>query len=193
MYPLETISFKKFHVRSTSVSNNQKKNRYTEGITYSGRLPFHRACASVILSPPTGFLQHTSFLIKPIWAEDLLLGDARTESMGTNGTGNELWPKSWPAEEANMVFVKWDWSNLEDTVLYLRENPEISERIARNQRNLMVEGGYLSPAAEVCYWRALVRGWSEMVRPDESWGVGEHEELGIRWEVYSLTKQVKLQ
>ncbi len=27
--------------------------------------------------------------------------------------------------------------------------------------------GYFSPAAEVCYWRALVRGWSKVARYDE--------------------------
>jgi len=47
----------------------------------------------------------------------------------------------------------------------------------------MFERGYLSEAAEACYWRRLIRGWSEQVRINEV----EWEE-GTRWETYSLTK-----
>ena len=50
----------------------------------------------------------------------------------------------------------------------------------------MIAGkGYLSPAAETCYWRALVNGWSKIARTegDERWDEGEE----IRWETFSLT------
>lgn len=41
--------------------------------------------------------------------------------------------------------------------------------------------GWLSEGAEACYWRALVRAWSEVVKVDESeWGEG------MRWETFSL-------
>lgn len=164
---------------------------YTEGITYSGRLPFHRACASVILSPSIGFLQHTSWLIKPIWSEDLVRdgGNLSIDKSAIDKTG--LWPVSYPVSEANVVFVKWDWSDLEDTILFLQGNPDIAERIARNQRSVMVDGGYLSEAAEVCYWRALVRGWNEVVMlDDETWGREGEREVGVRWEAFSLMGKV---
>lgn len=50
----------------------------------------------------------------------------------------------------------------------------------------MVAGnGYLSEAAEACYWRALVEGWSQVARTegDEKWDKGEE----IRWETFALT------
>ena len=72
------------------------------------------------------------------------------------------------------MFVAPDWSDLGETVAWLEEHPEIAEGIARRQRDTFVGGGYFSPAAETCYWRALVRGWSEVVRVDEA----ELEEIG---------------
>ncbi|KAH9906784.1 hypothetical protein F4778DRAFT_596189 [Xylariomycetidae sp. FL2044] len=77
------------------------------------------------------------------------------------------------AEGANMVFVSPDWSDLEATVRWLERHPAVAEGIARNQRDLFHGGGYFSTAAEMCYWRALIRGWSEVVRMG---GVGEGEE-----------------
>jgi hypothetical protein len=50
----------------------------------------------------------------------------------------------------------------------------------------MISGkGYLSPAAENCYWRALINGWSQVAKTDsdEKWDEGEE----IRWETFSLT------
>jgi hypothetical protein len=94
---------------------------------------------------------------------------------------NTTWPLSYPPHLANIIFVKPDWSDLEDTILYLRRNPDIGKRIAEKQREMYVGGGYLSEASEACYWRSLIRGWSSMVRFNES----EWEE-GMRWETFSL-------
>jgi hypothetical protein len=40
-------------------------------------------------------------------------------------------------------------------------------------------------AAESCYWRALINGWSKVAKTesDEKWDEGEE----IRWETFSLT------
>ena len=66
-------------------------------------------------------------------------------------------------------------------IAYLEANPELAKGIAGRQREIMVRRGYLSAAAEACYWRALVRGWSEVVRwREEEWGEG------MRWETFSL-------
>ena len=91
-----------------------------------------------------------------------------------------------------MIFVANDWSNLESTIEWLEANPEAAERIAANQRELMVGKGYLSSAAEMCYWRALIFEWAKHVRPklqgDKAWGKWEEE--GVRWETYALTGKV---
>lgn len=50
----------------------------------------------------------------------------------------------------------------------------------------MITGkGYLSEAAEACYWRALINGWSKVARTEgnEKWD----EANEIRWETFSLT------
>jgi hypothetical protein len=92
------------------------------------------------------------------------------------------WPLSYPPHLANTIFVKPDWSDLEDTITYLRQNPDIGMGIATAQRELMVGGGYLSEAADACYWRALIRGWNRTVAIDGR----EWEAAGMRWETFSL-------
>ncbi|KAI3342462.1 hypothetical protein F4824DRAFT_204128 [Ustulina deusta] len=93
------------------------------------------------------------------------------------------WPTEHDASEANIVFVAPDWSDLEATVAWLEAHPRIAEGIARRQRALFEDGGYFSPAAEKCYWRGLIRGWSEVVRVDE----GAFDDLDeMTWEEFSL-------
>lgn len=105
---------------------------------------------------------------------------------------NITWPVSYPPSLANIIFVRPDWSDLEATILYLRQNPEIAKGIAQNQRELMVNGGYLSEAAEACYWRSLIRAWSKMVRTSESKGEkGRAWGEGTRWETYSLIEELQ--
>ena len=161
---------------------NYKYIIQTEGMGYSGRLQFHQLCESVILSPPLEWIQHTSHLIKPVFS-------AAMRAPGSRAKISENLRKAWPAEhsvdEANMVFVSSDWSDLEETVAWLEDHPDVAAGIARRQRKLYAEGGYLSPAAEVCYWRALIRGWSEVARP-----VGEEwSEEGVPFEEFITGKQ----
>lgn len=132
---------------------------------------------------------HTTHLMKPVFASTL----ADPHSLGKTPP-NPRWPVSYPAEEANIVFVDPDWKDLEQTVQWLQAHPKIAEGIARRQRELVSEGGYLSPAAETCYWRSLIRGWAQVVRPNETmWGKMDVEGLkngeGIRWETFSLTEK----
>ncbi|KAI0813415.1 hypothetical protein GGR55DRAFT_576317 [Xylaria sp. FL0064] len=93
------------------------------------------------------------------------------------------WPTEYDASEANIVFVAPDWSDLEATMAWLEAHPRVAEGIARRQRALFADGGYFSPAAEMCYWRGLIRGWSEVVRVDE----GAFDDLEeVTWEEFSL-------
>ena len=56
----------------------------------------------------------------------------------------------------------------------------------------MVNGGYLSEAAEACYWRSLIRAWSKMARTSESEGEkGRGWSEGTRWETYSLIEEIQ--
>ncbi|KAI0427166.1 glycosyl transferase family 90-domain-containing protein [Xylaria sp. FL1042] len=158
---------------------------YTDGVTYSGRLPFHQMCGSVLLTPPLAWRQLTTHLLQPVFSRDLFSHNQHTGSAGRGmleGVRN-AWPARYAPEDANVVFVAPDWSDLEDTVLWLENHPDIAAGIARRQRELSVGRGYISPAMETCYWRALLRGWSQVVRLE---GEGWADEDGVSWEEFSI-------
>ncbi|KAF2734847.1 hypothetical protein EJ04DRAFT_512155 [Polyplosphaeria fusca] len=159
---------------------------YTEGVTYSGRLPYHQACASVLITAPLTYLTTTAWSIRPIYAEALMQGHAKVEQSKTRKT-LELLPSVADWRDANAVYVAPDFSNLEIVVEFLQAHPEVAERIARNQRETVVGGGYLSPAAETCYWRALIRGWAGIARASEGWG----DVRGERFETWILKEVVQ--
>ncbi|KAK0701475.1 glycosyl transferase family 90-domain-containing protein [Apiosordaria backusii] len=140
---------------------------HTEGISYSGRFQFLQMCKSVVLTPPILWMQHTTHLVRPAFSSEFL-----DKKWVTTERVKQAWGRGFKPEEANIVFVKPDWSDLEETVRWLEENPKIAEGIATRQRELFVGGGYFSRAAEACYWRALVRGWAEVVRPEGGRRVG---------------------
>lgn len=155
---------------------------YTEGVTYSGRFQFLQMCESVLITPAISWMQHATHLVRPVFSNAL-------KGMEGGWTASEMvkraWPESWGVEEANAVFVKPDWSDLEDVINWLEENPREAEGIARRQRETFVDGGCFSPAAEMCYWRALIRGWSEVAR----WDAEEVKALGKgqTYEAFVLT------
>ncbi|RFU28056.1 hypothetical protein B7463_g8281, partial [Scytalidium lignicola] len=166
---------------------------YAEGVTYSGRLPYHQACASVLLSPPITYLQHTTHLIRPLFSWSLPLSSSSSVQNppskpvpNPDVKTNTSFPISYPPSQANAIFVSSNWDDLEATVQYLQSHPDIGERIARNQRETFVGRGYLSDAAEVCYWRELIRAWSSFAVVDE-----EEWEEGMLWEDYILTGKVQ--
>lgn len=157
---------------------------HTEGITYSGRFQFLQMCGSVLITPPIAWLQHTTHLVRPLFSDDLDLGSGPgTESWIPDPDIVKAWPTRYRPEEANIVFVSPEWTDLEGTVRWLEEHPQVAEGIARRQRELFVGGGYLSPAAETCYWRALVRGWNKVASLE---GEGWEEKEGMRWELFSM-------
>jgi hypothetical protein len=149
-------------------------------ITCSGRLRYHQACASVLLTPRLNYLEHTSHLNHAVPSTTLLSSAALPHFALSNFS------------EANAIQVSEHWSDLEATVKYLRAHPDVAKGIAQRQRRLMVEEGYLSPAAETCYWRALIRGWSKVAMANESdgdtgWGGVE----GVGWRTFSLKANVE--
>jgi hypothetical protein len=121
--------------------------------------------------------------MRPVFSSSLPLKAPGSPYRSQSTTLNNTWPTSYPLAEANIIFVAPDWSDLESTLQYLEENPSVSRDIARRSREGLVDSGYLSTAAEVCYWRALIRGWSRVVRVEgQEWSAE-----GTRWETYSLT------
>ncbi|GIJ85030.1 hypothetical protein Asppvi_003885 [Aspergillus pseudoviridinutans] len=156
---------------------------YTEGVTYSGRLPFHQACRSVILTPPMAWMLHTTHLVRPVFSSTLLQTEPRLGPPHQSDRIKRAWRTDLDAGDANLVMVSPDWSDLEATIAWLENHPTIAQGIADRQRELFNDGGYLSPAAETCYWRALIRGWSKVA---ESEGREWTEHKGVRWELFSL-------
>ncbi|KAF7596149.1 hypothetical protein BBP40_003048 [Aspergillus hancockii] len=61
--------------------------------------------------------------------------------------------------DANYVEVERDFSDLDRKVEYLIDNPETAERIANNAVETFRDR-YLTPAAESCYWRHLIRQYA---------------------------------
>jgi hypothetical protein len=98
--------------------------------------------------------------MRPLHTNTLPLSNPSTHSTVTA----DRWA-SYPASEANIFFVAPNWEDLEETIAYLRANPDVAKEIAKRRRRLITDIGYLSPAAEACYWRALMRGWASVGRP----------------------------
>ncbi|KAF2486557.1 glycosyl transferase family 90-domain-containing protein [Neohortaea acidophila] len=63
--------------------------------------------------------------------------------------------------EQNYMPVRRDWSDLEEKITHFLANPDEAQRIADNAV-AQFRSRYTSPAAEACYWRNLIRGWSEV-------------------------------
>ncbi|KAK4229328.1 lactation elevated protein 1 [Podospora fimiseda] len=153
---------------------------HTEGVTYSGRFQYHQMCKSVLITPPLQWMQHLTHMVKPLFSSTLDLG-TDTKKWEPIKAINLAWPRRYKPEEANIVFVSKDWSDLGATVQWLESHPEIAEGIASRQRELFVDGGYFSPAAETCYWRALIKGWASVAQTD-----GWEEAKGIPFETFIL-------
>ncbi|GJC79491.1 hypothetical protein ColLi_02329 [Colletotrichum liriopes] len=144
------------------------------------------------------WMQHTTHLVKPVYSTTLLgqNSETNTDSVTTKSPSGypslrarETWPATVGPGEANTVFVNPDWSDLEATINWLEDHAEVARGIARRQRDLFFERGYTSPAAEVCYWRALVRGWSQVVRIDDT--IRENSESTSFEEFVTKTEMVQ--
>jgi len=138
-------------------------------------------------------MMHHTHLLKPIFSSFLssklkpISASPPPETAYPTPNTNVSWPLSYPIEEANIIFVKPDWSDLEETIMWLRKFPQLSKSIAHNQREMMIGNGYLSEAAEVCYWRKFIGAWSETIRVEDEDAWGE----GMRWETFTLTGDVR--
>ncbi|PLN76218.1 endoplasmic reticulum-resident kdel protein [Aspergillus taichungensis] len=88
--------------------------------------------------------------------------------------------------DQNFVEVQRDFADLPAKMQALLDDSELAERIARNSASTFRDR-YLTPAAETCYWRALVQGWM-----DASPGLGGDivsqgiKQNGLRYESFLL-------
>ena len=58
----------------------------------------------------------------------------------------------------NVVAVARDFSDLDAKMEHLLRNPDVGALVARNSAALFRDR-YLTPAAQACYWRRLIRSW----------------------------------
>ncbi|KAE9971376.1 hypothetical protein BLS_004464 [Venturia inaequalis] len=63
--------------------------------------------------------------------------------------------------DQNYIHVQSDWSDLEEKIEWYRGHPLEARRVADNSVNTF-RGRYLTPAAEACYWRRMIRNWAEV-------------------------------
>jgi hypothetical protein len=63
--------------------------------------------------------------------------------------------------EANYIEVSRDFADLEQKIEFLLDHPDVAERIANNSVATFRDR-YLTPAAEACYWRYLIRRYAEV-------------------------------
>jgi hypothetical protein len=82
--------------------------------------------------------------------------------------------------EQNYVALKQDFSDLDEKMRDLLGDQEKARMIANNSVK-MFRDGVLSPAAQTCYWRRMLREWSDVgFEPDrDAWKKGTPFETWI--------------
>ena len=95
--------------------------------------------------------------------------------------------------QQNFVEVERDFSDLETKMEYLISHPEEARRIAGNNVKTFRER-YFTPAAEACYWRALIRGWAASSFQPEVFastpGGGLKRPRGVAFEIFAYVSPV---
>lgn len=95
--------------------------------------------------------------------------------------------------EQNFVQVRRDWSDLEREMQHLLSHDEEAKRIADNSVHIFRER-YLTSAAEVCYWRRLMREWKQAIDFEPEFfkmANGKKEWRGISVESFLLMGEVE--
>lgn len=90
--------------------------------------------------------------------------------------------------QQNFVQVERDFSDLAPKIEELIANPLKAKEIADNSVRTFRER-YLTPAAEACYWRALVRAYGTVSEEANIWqdaGKGKKLKRGLRYETFLL-------
>ncbi|KAF2008885.1 hypothetical protein BU24DRAFT_474962 [Aaosphaeria arxii CBS 175.79] len=70
--------------------------------------------------------------------------------------------------DQNFVEVESDFSDLESKIQELLQDSQRAKMIANNSAKTFRER-YLTPAAQTCYWRQLIRSWAEVSFQPKPW------------------------
>ena len=95
--------------------------------------------------------------------------------------------------DQNFVEVGEDWSGLDIAMDMLIDDDELAEKIAKNSIKTFREH-YLTPAAETCYWRKLIKGWATVSFEPEFYNKTKKGEAkkwrGLPVESYFLEREI---
>ncbi|KAF2447368.1 hypothetical protein P171DRAFT_250949 [Karstenula rhodostoma CBS 690.94] len=85
----------------------------------------------------------------------------------------------------NFVQVERDFSDLGSKIQQLLQDPEQAKSIAHNSASTFRDR-YLTPSAQVCYWRQLIRSWAEVSFRPKPWVLvgGKKQLRGIPFETF---------
>ena len=92
--------------------------------------------------------------------------------------------------DQNFVQVLQNWIDLEEKIENLQADEVKAQRIADNSAAVFRDR-YLTPAAQVCYWRRLFKGWAEVsFEPDlhHQDGSGNWKRRGTPYETFMWVK-----
>lgn len=91
----------------------------------------------------------------------------------------------------NFVQVGRDYEDLVGNMSWLQTHDKDAERIASNSVMTFRER-YLTPAAEVCYWRTLIHGWSRVSFEPEFFEIVDGEKIwrGLPVESFLLERRL---
>jgi hypothetical protein len=88
--------------------------------------------------------------------------------------------------QQNVVVVERDFSDLKEQMEELLQDQHKAERIADNSARTFRDR-YLTPAAQACYWRELIRVWADVSFEPEAWEKvdGKKRLRGIPFETFA--------
>lgn len=136
---------------------------HTEGNSWSGRLRYLQNCNSIVVVHQPLKYQAHYY--------DLLVPDGPNQ---------------------NYIGVENDFSDLEEKIEHYRANPSEAARIAQNAVNTFRDRN-LTPAAEACYWRRMIRSWADVQAFEPSAyedakaadGSIWKKQRGLDWEIFA--------
>lgn len=182
---------------------------HTEGIAWSGRLRYLQNCESVaVVHQPLEYQAHYYDLLVEEGPEQVsfffCLG------CWSWGVGHGAWvsragggvvvPDAWylvqyradPAiTKQNYIAVRNDFSDLEEKIKHYLARPALAERVAKTSAATFRDR-YLTPAAEACYWRRMIRSWADCqaFKPEQYDDVRQPDgsvwkrQRGVDWEAF---------
>ncbi|KAH7114504.1 DUF821 domain-containing protein [Dendryphion nanum] len=89
--------------------------------------------------------------------------------------------------DQNFVEVERNFSDLEVKVEELLKDPDRASKIAENSVATFRDR-YLTPAAQACYWRQLLRSWADVSFDPQGWEIlnGRKKVRGVPFETFAI-------